>query len=481
MPLPTLNLDLDLTSLPNLVGRLKRANYLEAPIAELVGKWDISELSGPEYPQYCWRCRQQQTPLSQLVQVFLLALPARRQSLVDILGEKVVNTLYEVGVLVEVDGLCESRAAIYPCLGRYIFTDFWVSEGAQEEGKVYELGTDSYVLARVTPRREVGQALDLCTGSGVHAILSAKDSPYSAAVDINPRALAYTRLNAAVNGVGCPVFLGDLYSQVEDKAFDLITANPPFVPSPDTNVLIHRSAGESGEEVPERLVAGLPKHLREGGLFSMVLEHPVFAEETYLNRLERWLGEKNGWGISVLTFKEIPIGQYARNHLGGVEDQEKTFNAYMESYARQGIQAVRFANVFIQRLGSDSPNWKVNQMTPWPNVDITYFIQFWLDCLLKYHDLEWQPAEAWKPALSEMYADVWRNWNGSRGILELARDAWLEPPVLNSDEADLIFEICPGTKTVGQLKNDWLESGKTEKAFLEAFRGLGLRRAIAPD
>ena len=49
-------------------------------------------------------------------------------------------------------------------------------------------------------RRRVRRTLDLCTGSGIHALLAAAHSERVLAVDINPRAAQCARCNAQVAG-----------------------------------------------------------------------------------------------------------------------------------------------------------------------------------------------------------------------------------------------------------------------------------------
>jgi Methyltransferase small domain len=479
MALLDIKLNVDPTELAPLCDKLRNYGYEESAIADLLGRWDISELNGKEYPNYIWRCERAKTPLAELVSIFLLGRASDRETVCGYLGEALVSAMLKCGILLEHNLIMVSHAVIYPCLGKFFLTDQWVGSGNQELGKVYELGTDSYVLARVTPRRGVKKALDLCTGSGLHAIFSADGSVDSKAVDINPRALDFTVVNAALNSVSVQTYLGDLYSVLEDgETFDLITANPPFVPSPDPDVLIHRSAGESGEEVPERLVAGLPSHLAPGGSFSMVLDHPQYQGESYLDRLERWIGSKKGWGIAVLGFRELSLGDYIMSHLSGVEKYDDTFQSYLESYLRLGIQSVRFANVFILRLEPDAPNWKVNQNCRWPNVDLRPQVEEWLQCLLTYSSPGWTPRPDWRPKLSGNYKCLWRDWHLARGLLELVDDNWLQPDPLNADESELLGRMKDQAHSIEELRSTWLEEGRDEESFLDALRGLGLRRAL---
>ena len=53
----------------------------------------------------------------------------------------------------------------------------------------------------LTPRRRVARALDVGTGSGIHALRAAAHADHVVATDVNPRALEFTRLNAALNGL----------------------------------------------------------------------------------------------------------------------------------------------------------------------------------------------------------------------------------------------------------------------------------------
>lgn len=472
---PDLETDLDLSPLLELPRALHSHGYSEEGVSKLLGLWDISELNGSSYASYCWKCRPNQSALSQLIQVFLLGLPTTRERLGKLIDSNLIDTLMKLGLLYVENGFLSSGCAIYPCLGRFIVTDHWVTSGAQADGKVYELGTDSYVLARVTPRKG-GSALDLCTGSGVHAVGSAAVCSKSTAVDINPRALLFTQVNAAIAGVEIDVALGDLYQPNAGQTFDLITANPPFVPSPDSKVLIHRSAGVTGEEVPERLVAGLPQALKVQGLFSMVLEHPVFSSETYLNRLERWLGEERGWGIAVLTFREYDVPSYALRHLGGVDDPEATFNDYLRSYGEVGITAMRFANVFITRLPYDAPNWKVELQSPWPNIDISDQVQEWLEAQTEFGAPDWKPDDDWVPSLSRRFTDLYVSSRTGEGFLQKSELTWLEPPALSPNEVELLKSLLKLGGRVRDLRARWPHGQAT---FEAALRGLGLARALA--
>ena len=168
MSLPKLSLppDFDASALRN---RLSEEGFTESAVARLLALPDISSMQARDFPGYIWRCEQDETPLSDLVSFFLLGQKLTRETLHRHLGEEVVTQLKTAGIVQKEFGWYRCAINLYPCAGSYFVTDYWLTDG-QQPGQVYELGTDSFVLTRLTPRAAQGTALDLCTGSGVHAV-----------------------------------------------------------------------------------------------------------------------------------------------------------------------------------------------------------------------------------------------------------------------------------------------------------------------
>jgi release factor glutamine methyltransferase len=122
--------------------------------------------------------------------------------------------------------------------------------------------------------------LELCTGSGAAAIALKHERPglSIAASDISPPALALARENAArlLTGEAPPplaFFQSDLFENIPG-AFDLILANPPYVPSPRIAALppevrgeplLALDGGEDGLDLIRRIIREAPARLRPGG------------------------------------------------------------------------------------------------------------------------------------------------------------------------------------------------------------------------
>ena len=96
--------------------------------------------------------------------------------------------------------------------------------------------TEEWVLHFINEVRNAGIAtfslLDLCTGSGCIALAVANAFPKATifASDINPHALACAQENAKRNDITNVTFMpSDLFAAFNDKHFDFIVANPPYI------------------------------------------------------------------------------------------------------------------------------------------------------------------------------------------------------------------------------------------------------------
>ncbi len=138
------------------------------------------------------------------------------------------------------------------------------------------------------------------------------------AVDINSRAVRCARFNAqALGAANLEVAAGDLFEPAREELFDLITANPPFVPSPVDSVGF-RDGGRSGEDIQKRIVAGLPHHLAPGGIAQVVTELGERENEPLSQRLREWL-HGAPMDIHVLCLREHSAAKYAIGHAKGID------------------------------------------------------------------------------------------------------------------------------------------------------------------
>ena len=126
--------------------------------------------------------------------------------------------------------------------------------------------------------------LDLGTGSGVLAVVLAKELPQAhiLAVDRSWEALIVARENARRHGVQQQItlVLGDLVEALTNQAcFDVIVSNPPYVPTAaweqlprdikDYEPRLALDGGPDGLDVIRALAAEAHRLLQPGGLLAM--------------------------------------------------------------------------------------------------------------------------------------------------------------------------------------------------------------------
>lgn len=128
-------------------------------------------------------------------------------------------------------------------------------------------------------RRPARRILDLCTGSGCLAILAARAFPAARidAADICAAALAVAKRNLRKYALESRISLirSDLFDALENKRYDLIVTNPPYVTTPSMSRLppeyrhepaIALAGGRIGLDQVQRIVKAAPAHLEPGGL-----------------------------------------------------------------------------------------------------------------------------------------------------------------------------------------------------------------------
>lgn len=130
-------------------------------------------------------------------------------------------------------------------------------------------GPASFTLARHVRPHGGGRVLDLGSGSGIQGLLLGGPRTEVLAVDVNPRALAFTAWNARLNGrSGVRPVLGDFLAEEPDRGldgrFETVVANPPFVLSPGLTQ-VYRDRPLPGDLVGARTVDRVARAMAPGG------------------------------------------------------------------------------------------------------------------------------------------------------------------------------------------------------------------------
>ncbi len=154
----------------------------------------------------------------------------------------------------------------------------------------------------VEPDR-ITNILDMCTGSGCLAILSALYFEYAQidAVDISKPALEVAHINIDHYGLEKRINLiaSDLFSSLKNKRYDLIISNPPYVNAESMSQLPREyqhepqnalSSGIDGLDATRTILESAAEHLTEDGLLVVEIGHNREAlEHAYPSTPFKWL------------------------------------------------------------------------------------------------------------------------------------------------------------------------------------------------
>jgi release factor glutamine methyltransferase len=142
---------------------------------------------------------------------------------------------------------------------------------------VFRPRSDTWLLAGAACRQPLpagARVLELCAGPAVAGIAVARErGAMLTTVDVSRRAVLNARVNAWLNRVAIRARRGDLLAAVKGDRFDLIIANPPYVPGPrppSGGAARAWDAGSRGRAILDRICAAAPAHLAPRGILLLV-------------------------------------------------------------------------------------------------------------------------------------------------------------------------------------------------------------------
>jgi len=347
---------------PSLREELAAVDYTVEAVDELLGETAVAALRRSETTPALRRTTDR-SPLATLVRLFVLQAPVSRDDVRRTLPGS-YDGLVAAGALVGGGGEVRAEIDLRPYADEdhawWVVSDLTPGLDGEpirvEPDHVLGVTPASTSLARLTIRDRVDRALDLGTGCGVQSLHLAGHCGQVVATDVNPRALAVARLNAALNGVDVDVRDGSLWEPVAGETFDLVTSNPPFVISPATDApLVYRDSGLPGDRVVESVVRGAPAHLADGGWCQVVANWAIVAGRPWDERVGEWLDP--GCDALVVQREVLDPAAYVELWLKdagrhGAAGYLRAYDEWLGWFEDQGIEGIGFGWVNLRKGGT---------------------------------------------------------------------------------------------------------------------------------
>ena len=347
------------------------AGFQTAKVSEVLGA-DREHLQ-PDPAQSILLTRQlpPREPLSALIRLFILGLPVARDDAAKSLAPLTLDQAQELGVVHETDNQVRGAIRITP-YGDFLFACSRVPDlEAVDRDHVMGVTRSSINLANLTIRRPVEVTLDLGCGCGFQSMFAARHSGKVIATDINPLAIQFTEFNTRLNAVdNVECRQGSYLDPVANESFDLVVSNPPFVISPDSNLLF-RDSGMSGDALSQKVVTEVCEVLREAGTATVLVSWGRKENDEWDAKPRRWL-QGSGCDAWILHQATQPALLHAASwhqplaahDLKGYDDGVARWTEYI---AALGYDSIAYGAVILRRRQGN--NWLRSEELPETSTD----------------------------------------------------------------------------------------------------------------
>jgi methylase of polypeptide subunit release factors len=266
-----------------------------------------------------------------------------------------LSELVADGLVAVVDDRVEGVVLAVPWRGLLVFGD-----GQRASGRDYvaPASAPSLLLADLASNVPVASALDVGTGSGLLALLTASHSDAVVATDVNPRALEWAARNARLNDVDTLELLeGSWFEPVTDRRYDLVVTNPPYVISPEST-LLYRDSGLRGDDLGRLTVRDAAAHLNEGGFAYLLCNWAHGTSEHWTAPLRSWLDD-TGCDALLLRHESEDPARYAYGWLrmthASLSPVDGAVHHWLDYYRELGIERIASGAIVLRRRSDGSP------------------------------------------------------------------------------------------------------------------------------
>jgi methylase of polypeptide subunit release factors len=331
---------------------LRERGYSEQELQRVLGA-PADRVLDPDYrPLAARRIDRESDPLAALAALLLLGLEVDSERVRIALAPLDLDRLADAGLISPSAEGVRARVRVLPYEGLLLACDLPGERDASFE-EVTAPGPSARTLVALTVRRRVDTALDLGSGGGVQGLLLARHADSVVLSDVSARARAMAALNAQLNGVeNLELRTGDWFEPVAGQRFDLVSANLPYVVSPDVSYA-HRDNVLERDALSRSIVGGVGAHLNEGGFAHVLCNWVHDRGEEWANAPLAWVSE-TGCDALILHYASHEPLSYAASWNRPLQRTdpvayEATLKRWLDYYDAAGIEMIASGAVILRR------------------------------------------------------------------------------------------------------------------------------------
>ncbi|GAA2979583.1 methylase of polypeptide subunit release factors [Microbacterium terrae] len=249
--------------------------------------------------------------------------------------------------------------------------------GALPVDHVLGVGGASLTLASLQLPTPAASALDIGAGCGIQALRARRSADRVVATDISERALAFTRLNARLNGVDAiETRHGSLFAPVAGERFERIVSNPPFVITPrtaDVPEYEYRDGGMVGDDLVAAFIGGVGEHLEPGGVAQLLGNWETRSGVAGIDRVREWVAASpvplDAWVVErevldPLSYAELWVRDGGT--LPGTPGFARLLDAWLDDFVDREVTEVGFGYILLRRPAAGEPTLDRFESLPQP-------------------------------------------------------------------------------------------------------------------